>query len=127
LTHNGIDFSVTSTEIPGVWGWQFQIGDRSFAGKTRTNLPMLAVRRVQQRIDRRLREIRRAEERANNPRSSRPGWEVGRRVARKDSAEKGFVVAVDDAVVKVKWDRGRTSYYRPDMPANVMLADSNEP
>jgi hypothetical protein len=48
---------------------------------------------------------------------------VGQRVSRKNSDELGLVVQVVRGVVKVKWDRGRTSYYRPDMPANVKLAE----
>jgi hypothetical protein len=51
---------------------------------------------------------------------------VGQRVARKNSDELGTVVEVDGGTVKVKWDRGRTSYYRPAEPANVKLAESQE-
>jgi hypothetical protein len=48
----------------------------------------------------------------------------GRRVARINGNELGVVVEMVRRVVKVKWDRGKTSYYRPDMPANVKLAES---
>jgi hypothetical protein len=51
----------------------------------------------------------------------RGNWQIGQRVSLKNSNELGFVVEVERGVVKVKWDRGRTSYYRPDMPANVSL------
>jgi len=52
-----------------------------------------------------------------------PDWRVGQRVARKDSDELGTVVEVDSGLVKVKWDRGRTSYYRPRKPGNVKIAE----
>jgi hypothetical protein len=51
------------------------------------------------------------------------GWQVGQRVARIDGDEMGTVIEVDQGVIKVKWDRGRTSYYRPKGPANVKLAN----
>ena len=38
-------------------------------------------------------------------------WRVGQRVERKDGAEQGTVVAVDETI-KVKWDGGATSYFR---------------
>jgi hypothetical protein len=53
----------------------------------------------------------------------RADWKVGQRVARKNGNELGVVVDVDLAVMKVKWDRGKTSYYSPDMPGNVKLAE----
>jgi hypothetical protein len=56
---------------------------------------------------------------------NRARWQLGQRVARKDSDELGVIVEVARGVVKV-WDRGRTSYYRPDMPANVRLAEPQE-
>jgi hypothetical protein len=50
-------------------------------------------------------------------------WQVGRRVARKDGEELGVVVEVGQlGTIKVKWDRGSTSYYRLDRPGNVKLA-----
>jgi hypothetical protein len=58
------------------------------------------------------------------PEVDRSNWKIGQRVARKDGVELGVVVNVDRRrVVKVKWERGRTSYYRPDVPANVKLAE----
>jgi hypothetical protein len=50
------------------------------------------------------------------------GWQPGRRVARKDSDEEGTIVEADGEI-KVKWDHGRTSYYRRGVPANVTLKD----
>jgi hypothetical protein len=57
------------------------------------------------------------------PEVDRSNWRPGQRVSRRDSAELGVVVNVDRRVVKVKWERGRTSYYRPDVPANVKIAE----
>jgi hypothetical protein len=38
------------------------------------------------------------------------GWQVGRRVARKDGEELGVVVEVGQlGTIKVKWDHGSTS------------------
>jgi hypothetical protein len=49
-------------------------------------------------------------------------WLVGQRVARKDTDEQGTIVHADGEI-KVKWDGGRTSYYRRGVPANVQLKD----
>jgi hypothetical protein len=50
-------------------------------------------------------------------------WQIGRRVARKDGEELGAVVEVGQlGTIKVRWDRGSTSYYRLDRPGNVKLA-----
>jgi hypothetical protein len=38
----------------------------------------------------------------------------------------GTIVDVEHGVVKVKWDRGKTSYYHPGFPANVKLANPDE-
>jgi hypothetical protein len=57
MTYKGIDFSVASA-APGVWKWQFRIGNRIKTGKTETNINLLAIRRVHLRIDRELREQR---------------------------------------------------------------------
>ncbi|KWV60642.1 hypothetical protein AS156_28480 [Bradyrhizobium macuxiense] len=57
MIHKGIEFSVTQI-VTGVWKWRFQIGDRVFTGKTEANLNLLAIRRVQLRIDRELKKIR---------------------------------------------------------------------
>lgn len=57
MIHRGIEFSVTQIAA-GVWKWRFQIGDRVFTGKTEANLNLLAIRRVQLRIDRELKKGR---------------------------------------------------------------------
>ena len=49
-------------------------------------------------------------------------WRVGRRVTRKNSDELGTIVEANGDV-KVKWDDGKTSYYRRGVPANVQLKD----
>jgi hypothetical protein len=57
------------------------------------------------------------------PEVDRSAWTVGQRVTRKDSDELGAVVEVYLGVVKVRWDGGSTSYYRPGEPGNVKLAE----
>ncbi|MCC8956845.1 hypothetical protein H8B02_26445 [Bradyrhizobium sp. Pear77] len=56
MIHKGVEFSVTQL-MPGVWKWHFQIGDRVFTGKTEAKLDLLAIRRVQLRIDRELNNL----------------------------------------------------------------------
>jgi hypothetical protein len=58
MNHKGVEFTVTTTATPGVWKWQFQIGDEVKSGKTETRIGLLAVRRVQLRIDRELKKAR---------------------------------------------------------------------
>jgi hypothetical protein len=41
---------------PGIWKWQFRIGDRVKTGKTETRINLLAMRRVQLHIDRELKK-----------------------------------------------------------------------
>ena len=55
MMHRGIEYSVTQS-APGVWQWQFRIGDAVISGKTETNIRLLAIRRVQLRIDRELKK-----------------------------------------------------------------------
>ena len=57
MIHKGVEFSVTQAAT-GVWKWRFQIDDRAFAGKTEARLNLLAIRRVQLRIDRELKKAR---------------------------------------------------------------------
>ena len=57
MTHKGVEYSLTAAG-PGIWKWQFRIGDRVFSGKTEAKLNQLAIRRVQLRIDRELKKIR---------------------------------------------------------------------
>jgi hypothetical protein len=59
MNHRGIDFTVAKTAIPGVWLWQFRIGDQIKSGKTETKIDLLAIRRVKLRIDRELKAIAR--------------------------------------------------------------------
>jgi hypothetical protein len=56
MYHKGIEYSLTMIE-PGFWGWQFKIGDSLKSGRTRAS-ELLAIRRVQMRIDRELRKYR---------------------------------------------------------------------
>ncbi|RUX48076.1 hypothetical protein EN742_10810 [Mesorhizobium sp. M4A.F.Ca.ET.020.02.1.1] len=48
--------------------------------------------------------------------------QLGQRVIRKDTTERGIVVATTDQTIKVKWDRGRTSYFRRGAEGNVLHA-----
>ena len=54
LNHRGVEYVVVPSATPGVWQWQFRIGDQLKTGKTETSMSLLAVRRVQLRIDREL-------------------------------------------------------------------------
>ncbi|MGF6307699.1 phage-related protein [Bradyrhizobium sp. i1.8.4] len=65
MIHRGIEFSVTQL-IAGVWKWRFQIGDRVFTGKTEAKLDLLAIRRVQLRIDRELNNLGRGHTRGRS-------------------------------------------------------------
>jgi hypothetical protein len=53
----GVEFTLTQV-APGLWKWQFQIGETVTTGKTQSNLMGMAARRVQQRIDRELVKLR---------------------------------------------------------------------
>jgi len=44
---------------PGVWKWQFRLGDEVKSGRTETRIALLAIRRVQLRIDRELKRASR--------------------------------------------------------------------
>jgi hypothetical protein len=57
MNHRGVEFTVATTALPGVWQWQFRIGDEIRTGKTETKIDLLAIRRVQLRIDRELKAI----------------------------------------------------------------------
>lgn len=48
--------------------------------------------------------------------------QLGQRVIRKDTTERGIVVATTNQTIKVKWDRGRTSYFRRGAEGNVLHA-----
>jgi hypothetical protein len=57
MNHKGVEFTVTQVQ-PGLWKWQFQLGETVTTGKTQSNLMGLAARRVQRRIDRELNKWR---------------------------------------------------------------------
>ena len=52
--------------------------------------------------------------------TSRAAWRVGQRVWRKDTQELGTVIE-NNGSIKVKWDAGRTSYFRHGEAANIKL------
>ena len=60
MNYKGVDYILTPV-APGVWKWQFQIGDKVISGKTEARLNLLAIRRVQLRIDRELKKAARDE------------------------------------------------------------------
>jgi hypothetical protein len=57
MIHKGVEYSVIAV-APGVWKWQFRIGDRLVTGRTEARLNLLAIRRVQLRIDRELKKLK---------------------------------------------------------------------
>lgn len=57
MVHKGVEYSVIAI-APGVWKWQFRIGDRLVTGRTEARLNLLAIRRVQLRIDRELKKLK---------------------------------------------------------------------
>jgi hypothetical protein len=50
---------VLTTATPGIWQSQFRIGDEVKTGKTETRISLLAMHRVQLRIDRELKNAAR--------------------------------------------------------------------
>jgi len=54
MNHKGVEYTLTRSETPGVWNWQFRIGDLVRSGRTEARLLLLAMRRVQLKIDREL-------------------------------------------------------------------------
>ena len=58
MIYKGVEYTLTPV-APGVWKWQFQIGDKVISGKTEARLNLLAVRRIQLRIDRELKKAAR--------------------------------------------------------------------
>jgi hypothetical protein len=54
MNHKGVEYTLTRSETPGVWKWQFRIGDLVRSGRTEARLLLLAMRRVQLKIDREL-------------------------------------------------------------------------
>jgi len=59
MDHRGVEYTVVGTTTPGIWKWQFRIGDEVKSGKTETRISLLAIRRVQLRIDRELKGVAR--------------------------------------------------------------------
>jgi len=59
MMHKGVEYVVVPTAIPGIWKWQFRIGDLVKTGRTETRINLLAMRRVQLRIDRELKKAER--------------------------------------------------------------------
>jgi hypothetical protein len=57
MNRKGIEFTVSQVDEDW-WNWRFQIGETVRTGKTQTRLMGMAARRVQQRIDRELKEAR---------------------------------------------------------------------
>ena len=55
MIYKGVEFIVTAVAA-GAWKWQFRIGDRLVTGKIETRLYLLAVKRVQMRIDHELKK-----------------------------------------------------------------------
>jgi hypothetical protein len=56
---------------------------------------------------------------------ARTTWPVGLRISRKTTHELGTVVDHDGGI-KVKWDDGKTSYYRHGKAANIELIEVKE-
>jgi hypothetical protein len=54
MNHKGVEYTLTKSETPGIWKWQFRIGDLVRSGRTEARLFLLAMRRVQLKIDREL-------------------------------------------------------------------------
>jgi hypothetical protein len=61
MNHRGVEYSLAITAMPGIWKWQFRIGGALKSGRTETRINLLAIRRVQQRIDRELKNATRTQ------------------------------------------------------------------
>jgi hypothetical protein len=59
MVHKGVEYIVAPTATPGIWKWQFRIGNLVKAGWTETRINLLAMRRVQLRINRELKKTER--------------------------------------------------------------------
>ena len=57
MNRKGIEFTVSQVDEDW-WNWRFQIGETVRTGKTQTRLMGMAARRVQQKIDREIKEAR---------------------------------------------------------------------
>ena len=58
MIYKGVEYTVTAV-APGIWKWQFRVDDKVITGKTEAKLDLLAIRRVQLRIDRELKKAER--------------------------------------------------------------------
>ena len=58
--------------------------------------------------------------------TGRHTWPIGLRVFRKDKPHELGTVIDNDGAIKVKWDSGKTSYYRHDREANIELEPVKE-
>jgi len=56
MDHKGVEYTLTRSETPGVWKWEFRIGDLVRSGRTEARLLLLAMRRVQLKIDHELKQ-----------------------------------------------------------------------
>jgi hypothetical protein len=56
MMNKGVEYTIAVTAVPSIWKWQFQIGETVKTGKTETKIDLLAIRRVQLRIDRELKK-----------------------------------------------------------------------
>ena len=61
MNHRGVEYMVVTTATPGIWKWQFRIGEQLKTGKTETRINLLTIRRVQLRIDRELKRTERGQ------------------------------------------------------------------
>ena len=59
MIYRGIEFTVVTTDAPGIWRWRFTIDGEIRSGRTEARLELLAIRRVKLRIDRALKQARR--------------------------------------------------------------------
>jgi len=57
MVYKDIEYEIALIE-PGIWKWQLRIGGQLKAGKTKTNLELLADRRARMVIDRELKAKR---------------------------------------------------------------------
>jgi hypothetical protein len=60
MKHKGIEYMVMPSTTPGIWKWEFRIGDLVKTGKTETRVAQLAARRAELKIDLELKKLRRA-------------------------------------------------------------------
>lgn len=42
MMHKGVEYMIAPTATPGIWKWQFWIGDQVKTGKTETRIDLLA-------------------------------------------------------------------------------------